>query len=175
MALFNERQCDNMDYEKMLFEQYKLYVELGDRISQRRAVANGFYVTANATLLTVASWFQEDFGSHIHLVSFIGIILALSWFFSIRSYGQLNTGKFMLIHEIESRLPLNLFSHEWTLLGAGKSFKKYWPLSHVEKIVPWLFIILYIALSVFTFIGTIENGELTAITNTCIRLSIIRR
>jgi hypothetical protein len=145
-GLFNKKN-NNDDYERRLFEQYKLYVELTDRISQRRSIANNFFITANAALLTIASWFKDDFGYNIYLVSAIGTILALFWFFVIRSYSQLNSGKFKLIHEIERQLPLNLFSYEWEILGSGKSYKVYWPLSHVERVVPILFFFLYVALS----------------------------
>ena len=146
--LFSEE--DNIksssEYQRHLFEQYKMYVELTDRISQRRSIANSFYITANAALLTIASWFKDDFGYYIYLVSAIGVILALFWHFGIRSYSQLNKAKFKLIHEIERQLPLNLFAYEWELLGKGKSYKIYWPLSHVERVVPFLFIGLYFAL-----------------------------
>ena len=109
--LFNVKtKDDDNEYNKKLFEQYKLYVELTDRISQRRSIANSFFITANAALLTVASWFKDDFGCYMYLVSAVGIILALFWYFCIKSYGQLNSGRFKLIHEIEKKLPLNLFS-----------------------------------------------------------------
>ena len=153
IRLFNKKQKNDTEYDSKMFEQYKLYVELADRISQRRSIANSFFITANAALLTIASWFQDGFGNHIYLVSAIGIILSLFWFFSINSYRQLNTGRFDLIHEIERKLPLNLFSYEWKVLGEGKSKKKYWPLSHVERLVPWLFVILYIALTLFAVCG----------------------
>jgi len=146
LVLFNEKNDNDNEYDKRFFEQYKLYVELTDRISQRRSIANSFFITANAALLTIVSWFKDNFGCYILLVSAIGVVLALFWYFSIRSYGQLNSGRFKLIHEIECKLPLNIFSYEWELLGHGKSFKTYWPLSHVERIVPLIFIVLYIAL-----------------------------
>ena len=77
--------------------------------------------------------------------------MAVFWFFSIRSYKQLNTGKFKVIHEIESKLPMRLFAFEWEILDKGKSFKTYWPLSHVEMKVPFIFIALYVALSLFVY------------------------
>ena len=153
VSLFSSVKKDAEDYSKQLFEQYKLYVELTDRISQRRLNANSFFITANATLLTIASWFKDNFGCYMYLISAIGIILALFWFFCIRSYGQLNTGRFKVIHEIERQLPLNLFSYEWEMLKKGKAFKTYWPLSHIERVVPLLFIALYIALSLFIKFG----------------------
>jgi len=97
----------------------------------------------------------------MYFISFIGIILALFWFFGIRSYGQLNSGKFKVIQEIEKYLPINLFSYEWNILGKGKSYKLYWPLSHVERVIPWLFIVLYVALSLFVKFGHPETEVLT--------------
>ena len=151
--LFNE--CENVDaeHQRRLFDQYKLYVELTDRISQRRSTANSFFVTANAALLAVTSWFQEDFGYHTYFISAIGVALALFWFFCIRSYGQLNSGRFKVIHEIERQLLLNLFLYEWQILERGKRFKTYWPLSHVERVIPLIFIVLYVALSLMYFLS----------------------
>ena len=38
VGLLNKKQDNDSDYDKKLFEQYKMYVELADRISQRRSV-----------------------------------------------------------------------------------------------------------------------------------------
>jgi hypothetical protein len=139
------------DIEKTMFEQYKIYVELTDRISQRRIATNNFYIAANVALLTIASWFKENFGLYVFLISGIGIIMALLWFFSIRSHRQLNKGKFEVIHEIERKLPLNLFAYEWSALKEGKSFNTYWSFSHVEKYIPIIFGILYLALALWKY------------------------
>lgn len=151
--LFSENLKDEDRYKNQLFDQYRLYVEMADRISQRRTTANTFFLTANAALLTVASGFKNDFGKYMYLVSAVGIIVSLFWFFCIRSYKQLNSGKFKVIHEIEKKLPLQLFDYEWEILGRGKSFKKYWPLSHVECAVPFIFFALYVALSLFKILN----------------------
>lgn len=151
--LFSENLKDEERYKNQLFDQYRLYVEMADRISQRRTTANTFFLTANAALLTVASGFKNDFGKYMYLVSAVGIIVSFFWFFCIRSYKQLNSGKFKVIHEIEKKLPLQLFDYEWEVLGRGKSFKKYWPLSHVECTVPFIFIALYVALSLFKMLN----------------------
>lgn len=43
-------------YKDHLFDQYKLYVEMTDRISQRRVLSNTFFLTANTGLLSVMSF-----------------------------------------------------------------------------------------------------------------------
>jgi hypothetical protein len=141
------------DSHRQLFEQYKLYVEMTDRISQRRATSNTFFITDNAALLTVATWFKDDFGNYIALVSTVGVMISLIWCFAIRSYRQLGKGKFSVIHEIEKQLPLNLYRFEWDLLGKGESFKTYWPLSNVERVIPFIFVGLYIALSILVILN----------------------
>jgi hypothetical protein len=150
-ALFNS-VAENGDTSQIM-EQYKIYVELMDRTSQRRMAANTFYISANATLLTVAMLFKDSFGQYIFLMSFVGIVLAAFWLFSIRSYEQLNTGKFRVINEIEKHLPLNLFAYEWDALAHGKKFRVYWPLSHIERVVPLVFMALYVSLNVIVVKG----------------------
>jgi len=144
-TLFNNQE--EIDATK-LFEQYKLYVELTDRVGQRRATANSFFITANAALLTVASWFQKDFGTYLYLLAVVGILLSLFWFFSILSYKQLSAGRFKVICEIEKRLPLSMFAYEWNILKEGKDVTVYWPLSKIERIIPFIFVALYIILSI---------------------------
>ncbi len=47
-------------YKDDLFEQYKLYVEMADRVSERRSTANNFFLAANTLLISV-------FGAVVHL------------------------------------------------------------------------------------------------------------
>lgn len=140
MNLFN----DNHNKQEDLMQQYKLYVELVDRISQRRALANTFYLTLNVALLSFIAGFKDSVGMfYLWFVLVSGILVSLVWFFTIKSYKQLNTAKFDVIHKIETKLPLNLFKYEWERLEYGKSFNTYWPLTHIEKYIPLVFIALY--------------------------------
>jgi len=60
----------------------------------------------------------------------------------------LNTGKFKVIHEIERQLPASIYDYEWKILGEGKSRKLYFPFSHIEMVIPWIFGIVYVILGV---------------------------
>jgi hypothetical protein len=105
-------------------DQYKLYVEMVDRISARRPTANSFFLTINSALLAFAGFFtrKEDGASAplawLVVVGVVGLLLCLSWYRLVRSYRDLNTGKFRVIHEIETRLSLALFGAEWGSGGA---------------------------------------------------------
>src|SRR6266511_1103315 len=47
-------------YQSAILEQYKLYVEMADRISARRGLANTFFLTLNTTIFTVIGVFWKD-------------------------------------------------------------------------------------------------------------------
>src|SRR6188508_1735478 len=47
-------------YQAAILEQYKLYVELTDRISARRGLANTFFLTLHGAILTVIGVFWKD-------------------------------------------------------------------------------------------------------------------
>jgi len=74
------------------------------------------------------------------------------WFL-LRSYKQLNTGKFKVIHEIEKKLPLALYDFEWKILDEGKNRNTYFPFSHIEMIIPWVFGAVYAVLGMLFLTG----------------------
>ena len=57
------------------------------------------------------------------------------WFYVVKSYGQLNSGKWQVVGVMEERLPASPWHRaEWqAALGAGEDRSLYWPLTHVEK------------------------------------------
>jgi len=146
------KESYNDEELKTVFEQYKLYVEMADRVSQRRMSANTFFTTVNTLLFTVAAFIGNKDLLWLIFVGIIGCIISFAWYFTLNSYRQLNSGKFAVINEIEKLLPLSGFSYEWEVLKWGKKKNSYWPLSHVEKIIPVIFFFAYIALTVFQII-----------------------
>lgn len=152
-------------YIDHLFEQYKLYVESAEKISDRRHIANTFFLSLHTVLISTIGYIlgSESFLIVGDLIIFAGILLAFVWRRLVFSYRQMNTGKFKVIHSIEKRLPLALYSAEWEALGAGKDTKKYLPFSHVERFIPYIFAGVYIflwivihvnlLLSIFSILG----------------------
>lgn len=149
----NEKDYGN-DYKEHLFEQYKLYVESVEKTSDRRQHANNYFITINTALISLIGLsFQIKFFENLvgikSVLALLGIIICIVFWFLIRSYKQLNTGKFAVIHEIEKHLPLALYKYEWEILGEGKDDKKYYPFSHVELLIPWVFGTLYAVLGLY--------------------------
>ena len=135
-----------------LFEQYKLYVELMDKVTERRNQANSFFLTVNTILITALTGFMALMQkpstrySWTIIAVIAGIVFCLTWRRLIHSYSELNKGKFVIIHLMESRLPAQLFSAEWDALRHGDG-TVYHPFAKSEKFVPLVFVLLYVILA----------------------------
>ena len=137
-----------------LLEQYKLYVEMTDRVSQRRERSNQFFITllAGPAILAVLARFwldgenaSESFLPAVLLASgLLGMALSLTWFVSIRSYRRLNNARFKVIGEMEKRLPFGPYSYEWELLSP-----RFLLLSVIEQFLPGIVFSLFTALLIY--------------------------
>jgi hypothetical protein len=136
-------------WQSVLFEQYKMYVDSADRISERRTVANNYLLTVNTALVTLCGLTLEQASAAVlHVaVPVAGILASFVWWQLIRSYRNLSTVKFQVIHELENHLPAGLYDYEWTLAERGRG-KSYRPFSHLEGWVPVVFIIIYAILAI---------------------------
>ena len=153
----NEKEYGN-NYREHLFAQYQIYVDGMEKISDRRQNANNYFITINTVLISfVGVLFQVKIFEHIawikSLIAVIGIIICVIFWFLLRSYKQLNTGKFKVIHEIEQRLPLGIYDYEWKVLKEGKDSNVYSPFSHIEMIIPWVFGTVYAVLGMLFLTG----------------------
>lgn len=140
----DQQYPENEKYQEHLLEQYKLYVEMADRVSARRQTANSYFLSINTALLGFAGYVTtKTQGNQIWLLGLVGIILSYLWYRIIVSYRDLNSAKFKVVHELEKRLPISPYDAEWEAMGRGKDSSLYRPLTHVEKGVPWGFLILH--------------------------------
>lgn len=134
-------------YHDHLLEQYKLYVHSVDQISERRQKNNDFFIAINTVILTILGFLGKQFeiSNLIYFfISFSGAIICIFWYLLIKSYKDINTGKFEVLHKIEENLPLKLYKYEWQILGEGQDRKTYLPVSHIENKIPWVFMIFYL-------------------------------
>src|SRR3989338_5031682 len=143
------------EYKAHLFEQYKIYIEGIEKTSDRRQHANNYFITINAALISLIglSLFKEIVWVKV-VLAIVGIIISVIFWFLIRSYKQLNTGKFAVVHEIEKLLPLRLYAYEWKeKLAEGNDKDIYYPFSHIESHVPLIFGIIYVVLIIFLILS----------------------
>ena len=138
-----------------LLEQYKLYVEMTDRVSTRRAHTNRFYVSLVSGLLALLSIVagRGDFGDIPDIVfvavAGLGTLLCVVWYVNISGYRQLNRGKFQVIYEMERHLPFQPYDREWEIIKKKKDGKTYFGVSKIEQYVPLLVALPFLVLLVY--------------------------
>jgi hypothetical protein len=137
-------------YYSTLLEQYKLYVEMADRVSARRGQANTFFLTFNSAVFTLigAFWTARPHSTSTLLIVPVLVLMAecLAWFWLIRSYRQLNAAKYAVVGALEERLPASPYWRaEWKALGEGNDPSRYLPLTHLEEWIPILFALAYLS------------------------------
>lgn len=151
---------ENEKYQAHLLEQYKLYVEMADRVSARRQTANSYFLSINTALLGFIGYATgKDAGDQLWLLGLVGVVLSYLWYRVIVSYRDLNSGKFKVVHEIEKRLPISPYDAEWEAMGRGKDPSLYRPLTHVEKAVP----LVFLALHAFVALRAVPFGRLCGV------------
>lgn len=153
IGLFSKQNEELSAHElDILFEQYKLFVEVSEKLGNRRHSSNIFFLTINTSLITVLTSFLSvsQVSSATYIYSFascaLGVTLCLTWRQLIVSYSQLNAGKFKVIHLLETYLPAHLFFAEWNAVKHGDG-SKYTPFTKVESLVPVIFLFLYLFLA----------------------------
>ncbi len=79
------------------------------------------------------------------IISLLGLLICGVWFRIIHSYKHILRCRFQVIEGIEQQLPLAAYEAEWQLLQADNGYK---PLTNFEMAVPWIFLVLNVAISV---------------------------
>lgn len=138
-------------YIEHLLDQYKIYINATEKISDRRQRTNEFFLGLNTALIALLGFIatktsQSEISLMLGVSSIAGITICYLWYRIIASYKGLNSAKFKVVHAIEMRLPLALYDTEWEMLGRGQDKEIYWPFSHIELHVPKIFIVIYLAL-----------------------------
>ncbi|MDR1818801.1 MAG: hypothetical protein LBR15_00950 [Methanobrevibacter sp.] len=160
--LFNEEHYKKSleDKDKLLFEQYKIYLQMSNDLSTRRDSCNKFYTVLVGSTLTVTSFlYVNKFPLFLLLIPLlITIGLSRNWKNHIVEYRKLNSAKFEIINYIEKYLPTNGFTIEWKIAEKNgyKGLTKY-----DENIPKWM---LYISLLLFILLVLIlivkENSNI---------------
>lgn len=137
--------------DQILFDQYKLYVDMTDRMSARRALTNSFFLTINlAAMGAVTSLAVKGPREWSALIPVVGLIILLSqcfvWFQTLRSYRMLNKAKYAVIEVLEDRLPARIYSKgEWGAYVRSGRRGKYLRLTTAEQMMPVIFSLGYVS------------------------------
>ena len=151
---------DREKYQAAILDQYKVYVEMADRVSARRALANTFFLTANTGILAFAglSGERERLSGKGMLIVTVALVMLIvecaAWFWILRSYRQLGSAKYRVIGALEERLPASPYWRaEWAAVGSGQDKALYWPLTGLEQWVPLAFALAYLVVFLIAVLG----------------------
>jgi hypothetical protein len=154
-------------YQDHLLEQYKLFVETSQHVSDKRQNSNNYLLTLNSSLVTLYVALLSSFGHHRWnvLIPITGLVVCFIWHSLVDSYKDLNTAKFAVIHELENQLPVALFRHEWYVCGHNRHKADrpvediYVPLTHLERWIPLAFATLYVGLGAYALLGAVDKKD----------------
>ena len=149
-ALWNENDTEsfsNETFHRLLMEQYKIYVEMTDRIGARRVLANVFFLTLHTAILGTLGLslsrapVVNQFG--LLLITLLGVlVMCYAWWRVVQYYRHLSVAKNLVIRELEQRLPCKAIGFaETTALNQERSYN---PLRRMELFMPFIFGLLYI-------------------------------
>jgi hypothetical protein len=146
-----------------VFELYKLMVASSEALVGRRQAVNTFFLTANGAILTAVGFFVGKGSGRAALMALAiavltttGGVLCFAWQSLLRSFGQLNTGKFAIINRLEHEFPVSVYAAEWRALGEGRNPRVYRSFTSREIWVPRSLLCVYagatlVALIVWAF------------------------
>jgi hypothetical protein len=150
-------------FEADLLAQYTLFVETEERLVDRRQQENRFFLSVSALIVTGLSVLLEQGISDkqaslgIILLAGAGLGLCFAWYSIIGSYSDLNSAKFEVIAELETRLPLRMFEAEWE----AAQRRDYKPFTVIEKHVPFIFGLLHaigVVVGVLGLLGVLHSS-----------------
>ena len=131
--------------DELLLQQWRLCVEMADKMSQRRSLTNSLFITINIGMISV--YFSLSHWSQVAVSIFV-VIINCVWWQNIKSYKLLNGAKFKVILEMEKELPCQAFGNEWNFLQADDEYKN---LTDVEKWLPLIFGVSFALYGFFVF------------------------
>jgi hypothetical protein len=152
------------DYQAHLLEQYKLYAEMADRISQRRDHSNRFYaglMSAIIALLVIMGRLGvsgNDWHVTLLVAGLFGASLSIVWFINLHSYRVLNGAKYCVLQRIEVELPYAGYKDEWDELRPPEGKPKYTQLTRVERYVPLLMFLLFVGIAAYSIYSLVCMG-----------------
>lgn len=126
--------------DQILFETYKLHAELAERVASLREGLNKLYSSMVASIIAASVLLHRLLPDTetIWIVAALGILLSLSWMFSLLSV----TGRLSAKHEVllilEERLPFQFFEKENQAFNQGSFLRR----KHSAMLLPSGFLIL---------------------------------
>ena len=143
----NPKASYGESFQAHLLEQYKLYVESSQKVTDRRITTGNYLLTVNSFLLTVfgVAASQHLGGFWLAIVPVAGLLVSFTWYSLVVFYRNLGASKYKVVHQLESFLPVAPFRYEWRTAHDEKA-KRHTGVTHLERVVPLAFAAIYLVL-----------------------------
>ena len=140
----NPKASYGESFQAHLLEQYKLYVESSQRVTDRRITTGNYLLTVNSFLLTVfgVASSQHLSGFWLAIVPVAGLLVSFTWYSLVVFYRNLGASKYKVVHQLESFLPVAPFRCEWR----SEKARRHTGVTHLERMVPLTFAAIYLVL-----------------------------
>jgi hypothetical protein len=131
------------------FRFYELLLAEARTLREARRSTNNFFMSVNVAGLGGVGFLLKE-GIAAPLIAGLALMMAFVcflWMNSIGHYARLTSIKYKILREIEAKLPMQPIAEEWRQFTRGKPNQGA---SHIEKLVPLIFGLGYIALPALT-------------------------
>jgi hypothetical protein len=158
-------------FEGEPFEQYRLFVEANNRLSDRRHTTNNLFLSVNSILLgATALLIQQSTGKDDTLLLFLallliaaGFVLCIFWIQLMRGYESLLSYRFAYLRKLEATYSTKILQvytaqTKWREEHHVPSFTK------VEARIPLVFLVTYLVAAVgavalkYDLLATLEGA-----------------
>jgi len=147
LLISNPRASYGESFQPHLLEQYKLFVESAQKVTDRRITTGNYLLTVNSFLLTVfgVASAQHMGGFWLAIVPVAGLLVSFTWFSLVVFYRNLGAGKYKVVHQMEGLLPVAPFRCEWLSMHRDKD-ARHTGVTHLERVIPLTFAAIYLVL-----------------------------
>jgi hypothetical protein len=147
----NPKDSYGESFQAHLLEQYKLYVESSQKVTDRRITTGNYLLTVNSFLLTVfgVASSQHLGGVWLAIVPVAGLLVSFTWYSLVVFYRNLGAGKYKVVHQLESFLPVAPFRCEWRS-AHDETGRRHTGVTHLERVIPLAFAAIYVVLLGFS-------------------------
>lgn len=152
--LFAEEELLNQTVPPDIVEQYKLVYQSIEHVNGKRASQNRFYLTISGVILSglflliKEGLFQSNIIGLLILVP--AIIINYIWYKSIKAGRFLVYTRWIVLREMEKKLPIRPFSRIWELMNEENGYNS---LSNSLLIIPIVLTIIYLIIGVLWFVN----------------------
>ena len=134
------------NFQAHLLEQYKVFVESAQKVTDRRISTGNYLLTVNSFLLTVfgVASSQHLAGYWLAIVPVAGLLVSFTWYALVVFYRNLGASKYKVIHQMEEHLPAAPFRCEW--VSPSDRSQRHAGVTHLERVIPLTFAVIYLVL-----------------------------